>query len=267
MNQDEWIVNATKKLQANNSSSARLDALVLLSYVTKQDKATILAYPETTLATDDVVTLTMLLNRRCNGEPIAYITGVKEFYGREFVVTPDVLVPRPETEDFIDLLKNHAPTTSQKLIDIGTGSGILAVSAKIEFPTLSVYATDVSKNALRVAASNANNHKATIKFMQSNLFTNVPGSFDYIFANLPYVPRDYPVSAEVHSEPRQAVFADNHGLELIFRLADQSKNNMTQDSLIFIESLIEQQQPIHEYYIKIGYTAVDKAGLVQVFKR
>lgn len=267
MTQDEWINNATKQLQQYGSKSARLDALVLLSYVTKKTKAAILAYPETKLATADVAMLTALLKRRCNGEPIAYITNTKEFYGRDFLVTPDVLIPRPESEDFINLLKHYPPKKGYKLIDIGTGSGILAISAKKEFPALSVYVTDVSKAALRVAATNAKNHAVTIQCIQSNLLHTVPGCFDYIFANLPYVPKDYSVSAEVLSEPQRAIFADKNGLALIFRLADQAKKSLTKDGLIFVESLIEQQEEICDHYQKAGLTAIDNAGFIQVFKK
>lgn len=267
MTQDEWINNATKQLQQYGSRSARLDALVLLSYVTKKTKAAILAYPEAKLATADVAMLTALLKRRCNGEPIAYITNTKEFYGRDFLVTPDVLIPRPESEDFIELLKKYPPKSNQKFIDIGTGSGILAISAKKEFPALSVYATDVSMSALHVAATNAKKHTVTIECVQSNLLDSVTGTFDYIFANLPYVPKNYPVSAEVHSEPHQAIFAENNGLELISRLAEQSKKSLSKNGLIFVESLLEQQEIICDYCQKAGFKAIDKAGLVQVFKK
>ncbi|MCB9816918.1 peptide chain release factor N(5)-glutamine methyltransferase [Candidatus Nomurabacteria bacterium] len=267
MTQGEWIANATKALLKCAITTARLDALVLMSYVTKQDKAAILAHPETALSSADIATLATALKRRCNHEPIAYIMGTKEFYGRNFLVTPNVLIPRPESEDFINLLKHYPPTKGHKLIDIGTGSGILAISAKKEFPALSVYVTDVSKAALRVAATNAKNHAVTIQCIQSNLLHTVPGCFDYIFANLPYVPKDYSVSAEVLSEPQRAIFADKNGLALIFRLADQAKKSLTKDGLIFVESLIEQQEEICDHYQKAGLTAIDNAGFIQVFKK
>lgn len=266
MSFEQWLAMATKSLQTSDISTARLDALVLLSHVTRLGKAQILARPEAMLPKNQRIRIDALLARRAQHEPIAYITGTKEFYGREFAVTTDVLVPRPESESFIDLLKKHPPTKSQSLLDIGTGSGILAISAKKEFPALAVYATDVSDQALEVAKHNATNHHTKIHFVQSDLFANVTGTFDYIFANLPYVPTTLTVSREVQAEPSLAVFSGADGLDHIRRFVSQVPTYCAAGAYICIESLLSQHADIAAICRTHAMTLTGTHGLVQLFR-
>jgi release factor glutamine methyltransferase len=132
------------------------------------------------------------LKRRQNHEPVAYILGSKEFYGREFVVTPDTLIPRPETEAIIDLVKELS-LEKLKILDVGTGSGCIAITLKLELPESDVMAVDISEKALVVAEKNADNLHANLEFKQSDLLKNVDEKFDIIVANLPYVDKNWEI--------------------------------------------------------------------------
>lgn len=263
----EWLTTAQKKLIEIGVPTARLDAIVLLCYVMKKDKSYLLAHDDSTLTIDELAKLTTVLHQRLQRKPIAYIIGSKEFYGRDFAVTYDVLIPRPESENFIDALKKYPPQSGQSLLDIGTGSGILAITAKKEFPALTVWATDISGKALAVAKQNAHAHSASIHFVESDLLANIQDQFDYVFANLPYVPPDYNVSPEVNTEPRIAIFANHNGLSILFQLAEQLGSYVKHGGQVYIESLLEQHNDISNYYSVYGFKLVHTFGLVQVFTK
>ena len=174
MTYGEWLNIASKEFAAIGIESARLDSLMLLEFVTNTNRAYILANPENPLQGQSLQRLNKLLERRKNREPIAYIIGKKEFYGRQFIVNKKVLVPRPESEDFINLLKDILCNKTsfsevrnlekKRLIDVGTGSGCLAITAKLEFPDIEVFGSDKSESALSVANSNSKNLDAEVTF-------------------------------------------------------------------------------------------------------
>lgn len=262
----KWLALATKQLQNARIESAGLDALILLEDATNIDRAHLLAHPDLTIQAQSLATLNTYLDRRKNREPLAYIRGFSEFYNRKFSVNPDVLIPRPESETFLALLAEFNPQNGQKLIDIGTGCGALAISAKLLLPNLQVSASDISLKALRVAKQNAKFLNTNINFFKASLLTK-NGPFDYILANLPYVPKNYIVSPEVYAEPKMAVFANDNGLKLIKKLASQAFVYLKPGGFLFIESLLGQQKTIKNYYQKAGFKFVKKAGLVQVFSK
>lgn len=176
--------------------------------------------------------------------PKAYKEGFQDFYGRNFLVTPDVLIPRPETEQIIDTVLNLAgksylpgvkPGPNQLpenpiILDIGTGSGCIAITIKKELPEAEVYATDISEKALEIAQKNAQNHGVSIPFIISHLCqkvkTNEIPTPDIIIANLPYVDKawDWLDKEALFYEPKEALYAEDHGLKLIKELIDQAAN-------------------------------------------
>jgi len=181
------------------------------------------------------------LGQRVQRLPLAYIFGHKEFYGRDFAVTPDVLIPRPETEALIELL----PTTENlSMIDVGTGSGAIAITAQLERPSWTVTACDIDEDALLVAAHNADALKARVTFRHSNLLTNIDGAFDVIAANLPYVDRNWERSPETDFEPALALFADNHGLALIEKLIEQTPDHLAERGYLLLEADPQQHPAI-----------------------
>ena len=169
--------------------------------------------------------------------PKAYKDGFKEFFGREFKVSPDVLIPRPETETMVEMVlslagKSYLPgvkvpesvlSKHPKILDVGTGSGCVAISLKLEIPEAEVYALDISKPALKVAEENAKRLKAKVNFFESDLLSNVPKdeTFDVIVANLPYVDKTWPWIKSIEHEPEVALYAGDGGLELILKLLKQ----------------------------------------------
>lgn len=264
-----WLQTATKKLSEQNINSAKLDALVLLEDATKLDRSHLLAHPEQRLTSQTNKIVNSWLTRRLNHEPLAYIRGFKEFYGHTFIVNRNVLIPRPESEIFIDLFEDFKPRPNQTLLDIGTGCGNLAISVKLKWPELQVWALDISSAALTTSHQNAQTLKTQINIIKSDLLNNLKTgcSFNYLFANLPYVPVRHKTSPEVQFEPRDAIFASNNGLALIERLALPAYKALKSPGLIFIESLPEQQMLIKTLYKNHGYTHVITRDLVIVFAK
>lgn len=215
--------------------------------------------------------------------PEAYKRGFQDFYGRDFFVSPDVLIPRPETEAAIDevLLLAGKPylsgmkVTERKLpknpviFDVGTGSGCIAITLKLEIPEAEVVAIDISEKALTVAQKNAEKLQANVEFLKSDLLSNYQGKTpDVIVANLPYVDKDWEwLDKEALSvEPELALFANNRGLELIFRLIDQIEAIKTNKKMwIILEADPCQHAAIIEYARSKGLAHQKTSGFQLVF--
>ncbi len=265
MNLAEWINDATQKLKDRGILQPRLDALVILSHLTGYDHANILAHSEKTLSPQQLSSLSLLLSRREQYEPIAYIVGKKEFYRRSFTVTPDVLIPRPESESFIELLQKFGPLAGRRLLDVGTGSGALAITVKLENPKLQVYASDISKSALAVAKINAHQFNADIHFIESNLLSTIEEDFDIIVANLPYVPPDYNVSKDLSFEPQIALYAEHGGLALIEDFLRQTPGKLLAGGVVLIECLSSQHKSVITFAKQVDLVLKESSGLVLVF--
>ena len=208
---DNWLKLAKNKLKEAQISSYSLDSELILCNILKVDRTTILAYPKRKLTKQNIFHANHFLKRRLQHEPLAYILGFKEFYGRNFKVNSSVLVPRPETEEIIEQLKNNLVNNNETLLDIGTGSGILAVTIAKEFQNKNIkaYASDISKDALVVAKDNATMHNANISFIKSNLLENIEQNIlnevTILVANLPYVNKNWinqKKPNELHYEPQ-----------------------------------------------------------------
>lgn len=213
----------------------RLDAQLLLSFVIKQPKEWLLAHDDFVLSRSDLKKLNKCKKRRLNNEPIAYITGEKEFYRRNFIVTKDTLIPRPETEQIVEYCLSSSVSNT---LDIGTGSGCIAITLKLENPELKITASDISESALEIAKQNWQSLKGDsqkIDFVQSDLLENITNKFDLIVANLPYVDKNWTVSPETKFEPQSALFASDNGLEFIKKLIDTAANNLTQNGILVLE--------------------------------
>lgn len=247
----DFLAKSTAALDAVGIRSARLDVLVMLCDELGRDKVWVLAHDDETLDAAQLTRLRADIARRQNREPLAYIRGRQAFYGRDFIVNPAVLIPRPETEALIELLPQK---NNLAMIDVGTGSGAIAVTAKLERPTWDVTASDVDEDALLVAALNADTLGAKIAFRRSNLLTDIAGTFDVIAANLPYVDASWERhSPETDYEPNRALFADNGGLALIETLLAQAPRHLTASGLVLLEADPEQ----HDHII----AAAQKQGL------
>jgi release factor glutamine methyltransferase len=263
----EWLIPSMIRLRDAGVDSPRRDCLVLLEDTVQKDRAWVVAHPEYELEKKVVQHLDALITKRISREPLAYIRGKAWFYGRFFEVIPAVLIPRPESENFIELLKELKPA---KIIDIGTGSGALAVTAKLELPESNIIATDTSSTALTIAQKNAAMHTADIQFLFGSLLEplndeQLNGST--IVTNLPYVPEALITSPEIIQEPKEALFSGADGLDHYRNFWEQIMERGAVPTFILIESLESQHKDIELLAQKAGYALQKTDILVQEFVR
>ena len=251
----EWLKIATKSLKTVNIPSARLDAELILANTLRKNRTYLHAHLDEEIDPRRFDIANARLDLRLDRVPIAYILGYKEFYGRRFTVSPSVLIPRPESEDLISLfLELTASEIAEKvLIDVGAGSGCLGITAKLERSNLSVILSDISKPALNIAEKNANALNADVHIQQQSLLNGQLKPVDYIFANLPYVDKDWDVSPELQYEPDIALFAEDEGLKLILQLISQAPRCLTPEGLLFIEADPQQHNRIIDEAVKNGF--------------
>lgn len=267
-----WVDTATKKLLDAGIASARLDAELILTHTIRKGRTYIHAHGDEEIPPRYLDILDTRLALRLDRTPLAYIIGHKEFYGRLFTVTPATLIPRPESEAMIDLLKECTKQTTlplgdaTRLVDVGTGSGCLGTTAKLEFPELEVILLDNSRHALTVAAANAKRLAAEVTTLQSNLLQNYPFEATYILANLPYVGENWEVSPETQHEPQEALYADNDGLALIFRLLEQAPSRLIPGGHLFIEADPRQHAAIATKATEHGFTRSASLGFILQFQ-
>jgi release factor glutamine methyltransferase len=268
MNIHDWLTTTTATFDAAGIDSSRLDTLILLEDAVGKERAYLLAQPDAVLDSSITDHLDSLVVRRCNHEPMAYIRGKAEFYGREFNINEFVMVPRPESETIIDLLKAHAPD-AKLIIDVGTGSGALAITSKKELPKAHVIATDLDEQCLKLARSNAKKLIADVEFAQSDLLESIPAEFfdgAVILANLPYVPNSYEINRAATHEPRLAIFGGADGLELYRQMFNQIDDLKAKPMYVFTEALLDQHSELSALASAHGYTKIDEKGLVEVFR-
>src|SRR5271154_1766789 len=229
---------AVERLTAARVPSPRMNAEILIMFTLDCDRAYLHAHPERVLTTDDMRRYDEALARRAKGEPSQYITGHQEFWGLDLIVSPAVLIPRPETEHVVETVLDLANKDGRgeslsphnlRIADVGTGSGAIALALAKELPTAEIHATDISPEALEVARANASRHElsARIHYHQADLLDQFqPDSFDFVVSNPPYVgeSEEDSVRLEVRKfEPRNAVFSGPSGLEVINRLIPQAR--------------------------------------------
>jgi release factor glutamine methyltransferase len=262
------LADATATLRAAGVPGPRLDALLLLGHVLGASKPDLLAHPERPLDAFQDDALSALVGRRAAREPLAHILGAREFYGRDFRVTPAVLVPRPETEllveQSLEWLRASPRATDDRAaplgVDVGAGSGAIAVSLAAEQPGLRILAVDRSSAALAVARENAARHGVAerVALLQGDLLAAVRGSLPLIVANLPYVPTgaiDGLMPEVARHEPRQALDGGLDGLELNRRLLAEAEARLAAPGLLLLEMGEEQAQALREQVRRIFPTA------------
>lgn len=256
MNISAWLIQATKRLKAIGIPSARLDAELILANTLRRERPYLHAHLDETIDPRRLDIAEARLDLRLDRVPLAYILGYKEFYGRQFTVTPAVLIPRPDSEDMISLLLEMTTSdiTPKTLIDIGTGSGCLGITAKLERPQLRVILSDNSSPALKIAEKNADTLKADVIIQRQSLLHGQLEPVNYIIANLPYVDKQWDVSPELRHEPAQALFADQKGLSLINKLVEQAPACLLPDGFLFIEADPDQHGAIIRYAEHHGFT-------------
>jgi release factor glutamine methyltransferase len=255
------LTKATKSL-LTVSDSALLDAEVLLCKALSKERAYLRAWPDQELNAEQIEAYRLMLNERQQGKPIAYITGNREFWSRDFQVSPDVLIPRPDTELLIELSLALIPTTQPyKIIDLGAGSGIIAITLAAERPNAHVNATDISPAALQIAKANAAKHKVeNIEFYQSNWFDSIPDrKFDLIVSNPPYLAEDdeHLQQGDLRFEPLTALISAGKGLSDLQKVADTARIRLENGGFLLVEHGNNQREDVQNLFRSLGYFNVE----------
>jgi len=270
----QWLDQTADELSLL-SDTAALDARVILCHVLEKPLSYFLAWPDRSIDAADMKILNALIKRRLAGEPVAYITGSREFWSMNFKVSADVLIPRPETEllvewavQCINEIQKFA-AKSLKLLELGTGSGAIAVALAKENPQLNIIATDISEKALAIAKENAElNLCQNITFLLGNWFEPISDkNFDMIVSNPPYVVPGDPhlKEGDLPYEPIGALVASENGLSDIQSLASSAKSHLNSGGWLGIEHGYNQAEAVTEIMTRHGYknisTIKDLAGI------
>ena len=254
------IRDAASQLK-ESSDSPILDAEVLLCFLLQRQRSYLKTWPEQPLTQEQSFQFLSLVAKREHGHPVAYLTGRREFWSREFIVTPDVLIPRPETELLVEICLEMIPcNTMRKLIDLGTGSGIIAITLAAERPELEVTATDLCPAALVVARKNAQRFKIdNLHFYQSHWFDDLTDSiYDIIVSNPPYIAQDDPhlQRGDLRFEPDGALISEQHGLRNIEMIADAARNHLNPGGYLLLEHGFNQREQVQTIFKQYEYKNV-----------
>ncbi len=254
------------------SGLARHEAELLLRSALGCERVYLIAHPEETVESPNARTAQAWFARRRSGEPVSYITGWREFYGVTLRVTPDVLIPRPETEQLVELALARLPLGScARVLELGTGSGAIAVALASLRPELRITATDISEKALDVARCNSQEHAVEIDFARSDWFESIGADpFDLIVSNAPYVAAGDPhlEQGDVRFEPRLALVGGDDGLACIRRIAARARQYLRPGGSLLLEHGYDQAESCVALLHELGYAGVadfrDLSGLPRV---
>ena len=254
------IEDAIKQLQSV-SDSARLDSELLLCSVIKKDRSFLRAWPELELEQQQSTSFHKLLEQRLQGKPVAHILGERGFWSLNLKVTTDTLIPRPDTERLVELALELIPEKSQwKILDLGTGTGAIALSLAKENPDCFITATDQSIAAIDIAKQNAEDNKiSNIEFIQSDWFANLNNQqFDMIVSNPPYIKENDPhlQQGDVRFEPLSALAAGEDGLDDIRTIIKNSRQHLTEKGVLLIEHGYDQADAVCNLLSTANFTQV-----------
>lgn len=267
----DHIAHAARQLAealALTPREARLEAQVLFAHGLGVDRAWLIGHDRDRLSSAEIGAVEALLKRRLAGEPVAYLLGEREFYGRPFQVTPDVLIPRPETELLVDEALARLPTdAAMNVLDIGVGSGAIAISLALARRNCQITGVDISEAALAVARANAEALHAQVEYCASDVYAALPGRrFHLIVSNPPYIAAADPhlQQGDLRFEPRHALASGKDGLDLIRRLVSEAPNHLESGGWLLLEHGFEQAPAVRARLAAAGfdhvYSTRDLAG-------
>jgi release factor glutamine methyltransferase len=255
----QFSIKQVLKTAINSDGLTRLDAHVLLCHILKVAKEYLIMHDDEILTSSQVLSYQDLCKKRLNGFPIAYILGNKEFYGLDFNVNENVLIPRPDTEVLVEFAINNALQNAY-VLDMGTGSGAIAIATKHHRKDIKMYACDISDKALNIAQQNAIKNNVDIEFIHSNWFESIPSSykFDMIVSNPPYIHvNDEHLNQEIRFEPRLALTDENDGLQHIINIVKNARLFLNKNGYVAIEHGYNQAQNVKDIFIKYGYKNIN----------
>jgi len=265
----QLLAHAQARLTAAHSDEAQANSEWLLAHVLGVTRTWVLANAGFEISAKDQEKFERLLARKENGEPLSHITGEQPFCGLDIIVTPDVLTPRPETEDLVEQVAAHFDKKGKyTFLDMCTGSGCIAVALAVKFPNARVLAVDISLKALEVAQQNIRKHKVEerVQLLQSNLWEEVMGTFDLIIANPPYIPTQNldGLTREVKHEPRLALDGGEDGYEITRPLCQAADSFLNPKGLLALELDDGQAGPLARGLQEIGWQAQVKKDIFNV---
>ncbi len=250
MNISAAIETAAERLSESGVAQPRREAASLLTFVLKREAVFLIAHPEYELTPDEAAGYQAALERRAEREPFQYITGRQEFYGLEFAVSPDVLIPRPETEILVEAaIRIVSSLKNPRICEIGVGSGCISVSILHAAPHAVGIGIDISEAALAIARANADRHNVAgrLTLLHGDLFAGAADAFDLVVSNPPYVPDEQidALQAEVRSfEPRTALSGGPGGLGVIERIVNEAPGNLTAEGVLLMEIGFDQSERV-----------------------
>jgi release factor glutamine methyltransferase len=269
----EVLQSTTGYFQKRNIASPRLNAEHLLAHVLGRKRMDLYLDFERRLHESELAPLRELVKRRGSGEPLQHLLGTVEFCGRSFLCDKRALVPRPETEQLVELLISHfkPETAYSRMVDVGIGSGIIALTLAAEFPKADIVGADISEDALMLARENAERLGLVdrIRFLRSNLLESVQPGFDLVVANLPYVSTEdrQDLSREVLHDPEVALFAGARGDELVRQLIAQAPSWLRSGGMLAMEIGIGQSEALVAALAEKNYrdiwTEKDYSGVIR----
>jgi len=268
----QTLEQARQLLSSANIDDATIEAEILLMHALNIQRTQLYCEPWEELTPGQSADFWQTIERRIKNEPSAYITGHREFYGLDFIVNFSVLIPRPETELLVEkVIEQTVGFRKPVIVDVGTGSGVIAVSVAVHVTGARIYATDISPAALQVARENACNHNVAdkIQFLRGDLLSPVPAKADIIVANLPYVTlKDLASVNTVGYEPSLALNGGEDGLDIIRRLCSQVKDKLNPDGCVLLEigvgqadavvQLLRELFPLADIEILPDFSGIDR---------
>ena len=239
----------------------RLNAEHLLAHVLGRKRLELYLDFERSLAESELVPLRELVRRRGQGEPLQHLLGTIEFCGHTFLCDRRALVPRPETEELVELVQSRIENRESRILDVGTGSGVIALSLAARFPEAEIYAADISEDALALARENAERIGLVdrIQFVKTNLLDDLDNNFDLIVANLPYVSTTdrNNLAPEVGHDPDVALFGGERGDELVRELVEQAASHLRSNGLLALEIGVGHSEPLREFLAQKKYHDIE----------
>jgi release factor glutamine methyltransferase len=244
----EVLQVTTAYFKKHNVENPRLNAEHLLAHALGRKRIELYLEFERVLTESELAPLRNLVKRRSEGEPLQHLLGTTEFCGLTFICDRRAMVPRPETEELVEFVESKIENRELRIVDVGTGSGVIALTLAVKFPDAEILGVDISDDALALAQENAARVKLTdrVRFLKSNLLENVEGCFDVIVANLPYISiRDcQSLSREVLHDPEVALFAGAQGNELVRQLIAQAPSQLRPGGMLALEIGIGQSEAL-----------------------
>ena len=244
----EVLQATTAYFKKHNVENPRLNAEHLLAHVLGRKRIELYLEFERVLTESELAPLRNLVKRRSEGEPLQHLLGTTEFCGLTFLCDKRAMVPRPETEELVELVESKIENRELRIVDVGTGSGVIALTLAVKFPEAEILAVDISDDALALAQENAARVKLAdrVRFLKSNLLENVEGCFDVIVANLPYISIQdrQSLSREVLHDPEVALFASTQGDELVRELIAQAPSQLRAGGMLALEIGIGQSEAL-----------------------